>query len=821
MKLRIVSGFLVLIILIGLGVFLFHNERKPLSLAKATMIGEATTGIIYVLDSRKWTEFPLPKGARALKMVTTADIPSSLTISPQDNFRYAIEYELVDEDGHGFQNHEHHFMATLKQYKDPRFDKPITTSFYLDNENVPSDASVFMLNLEGMKRIAYLRVRLKSKDPRIINVGFRSSVKEELAQSKQGYIWLRMEQNEKSMRAKGNIYPPELLFENEVRNLLSEQDKPLGPAGIPGKDYHSKTIYILREPSGDEIPPPIIPYGVYMNKVVHGVVPLPEGNHVVRLVFESAGLGNEPAIGSKIKIRWIGRSAEERVDYSVTWTGKATRWEHQLQGGMLDMSSMGSLIAHPYLINNKKTENISPSPLYVRTYVTQKGLPVQYKINHVRDVKTLFRINLSFVMPSQGKGVHTPKPRYMILDKHGVTLKEGALLLNPLPSNYDRNAVDPFNFNISTSTPYFFSLPDNVATIKFISEEPVLLDAYNRPENLIRELKVPEDLYQDDPTKIFQPSWFSLKPIDAGKLLLSNRSVLVIKQHQIPEDNLEVLKGNYDWEDFHPNGDWLGRNILTPLPFYGVPKKEALPNFFEKIEANKTISLNFCGDKGARVIEPNLIYMRSKSKSSLLSIDVDGKFFYKNLMTGTSGEMHLPALSVGRHSVKLVTDANETFYINKVILSRGGLLKRLVNKLDKELTFDFIKRSIVDDIISIRYYVPYGTLSRTTLSVQIDKPEEEKINALRSNTFFNRTFDVRPNPSERATILNNNDQRVEKGELFFIPLGEDVPPGKYRVHVKLIKGNPGYISISHIMPGDFEGRGVFMEPELRNVHYIQ
>lgn len=902
-------------ILLTLLFWVFNVEAKELpNVEFLKRIEESNTSVVYVLDKKKWTEFPLPPGTSSIKIVTNVDLPAGITVKPTDSWNYAIEYQLIDKNGKVVKDKEFHFVATLKKYIDKRFSEPITASFYFNLTPVPSDAKVAVLNFEGTKDISSLRVRAKSMDPVIKNIILRISVNEAVAESKLSYLWLRMSSEQKTMIATGNIYPQELLLENEIHNLMTIQKKPLGPAGIPGRDYISRTLYVSKELEAEEIPPPIMPSGVFIDEVVHGVIPIPEGNHMLRLKITSAGFGKDPSIGSKIHIRWIGRIAQERLAYDLNWDGTEISWEHVFKGGLLEITASGQLIARVYMVD-KKTEEITPLHLYVRTYISDKGLPIQYKINHIGNKPTLFRINLSFLMPPEGKGVKTPTVHYSLLDKKGRVLKTGILLVDSLhskiydlcllstepteiekhrvvigdnvliikkanrtyylgflkegkyteekikdkvlidqlhsktfdneierdkniinmvnslitslegqsPSNYDRVAYEPFEQRVSNSDAYFFSLPQEVTTIKFSSDQPLLLDAYNRPYDLIREIKVPEDSYFDDPTRYRQPDWYALKPIDDSNLILSNRSVLLTRQYKPAEENPELLEGNYEWKDYHPNGNWLGRNLLTPLEDLRLLREDALPNVYRAISTNKNVFVDFHSLSGTSVVEPNIAYTRLKTGISPLRIYIDGQLNYQGVIDGTSGEIRLPALKRGIHHIMVQSNeyTNTKFYVNYVPPSSGDMLKRLVNKLDtKELTFDYEKNDKMDELLSIRFYTPNGISTRSIIGVRVDAPQR-LIGPLHNLSFLNRQFNVRPNLHSAIFVLGADNQKVDEGEIFSIPLKEDLPPGKYQVHIYLVKGVTGYVSLSRIVPGNFEQRWIFVEPEIRNEHSLQ
>lgn len=903
--------FILICVFLAIITLLVWKFYAPLEQVKnpqlSARIAESKTSIVYVLDTKKWTTFPLPANVNSLKIITNADLPAGYVLKPNETIKYAIEYQLIDKNNKLVRQKEFNFVASLKQYSDKRFSEPITASFYLSLAQVPSDPKVAMLNFQGEKNIVAFRVRAKRMHPIIKNIVIRISVNEELPARKLEYLWLRMDPEQKIMSAQGNIYPQELLLEKEIHNLLRIQARPLGPTGTPGKDYHSRILYVSKELEA-EIPPLIFPYGVFIDEVIYGVIPIPEGKHLLRLNIGSTGIGKEPKKGSQIQIRWIGRTAQERLNFNLVWRGKDISWEHVIEGGLLEISSSGQLIARAYLLN-KKTEEITPLPLYVRTYSSDKNLPIAYKINHVQGKPTLFRINLSFLLPLLGEYVQKPKINYFLLDKKGKVINTGALIINSLhtklydlyllsrnptesekqdviygkkifvikhnksqyiigflksgnyteeklfdkklierfnnttfegdierdkdllneinkiisslggyvPSNYDRVAYESAEHRVSNLDSYFFSLPEEVDTIKFLSDHPVLLDAYNRPYDLIREIKVPEDSYLEDPNRYRQPAWFPLKPINYKKLLSTNRSVLITRQYRPAEEDPELLKGNYQWQDYHPDGKWLGRNLLTTVKNRTDLRQEAVANIYKDVPTNERFVTQLQGIVGEHVIEPNIAYIRHQSKSVPLNIYLADQLLYQGIISTMSGEIRLPPLKIGEHHfmIKCNGCADSIFTINNISPASSDRIKRLLNRFNtKELSFDYEKNSPLEEVLSIRFHAPYGTTTRSIIGVRVDGPTHLFTGPMHSLSFLDRKFDIRPNPNGPISLMGTPDNKVDNGEIFSIPLGEDILPGKYRVHIYLLKGSTGYVSLTRIIPGNFEQRRIFVEPEI-------
>ncbi|WP_133130601.1 hypothetical protein [Legionella yabuuchiae] len=818
------KGLFLILILLAIGVGWFLNlDTKPADPIIQTRLDEAESSILYTLTSNAWLEFQLPPNTESVKLVTNADLLAHLDITPQDNWPYAIEYQLINWDGENIETNIHYFKATVKYYHDPRFSKPVTSSFYLSPKFIPSDGKLIRLNFRHNQPIKTIRMRLLEKSPIIQQVNVRVYARQPVPDYEYPMRWYRLNQEQKEKVAKGSLFPPHLLSEQEVRNLLSETFQPIAPSGIKGSDYIARNLYTIEHETFDEVTEPVLPKGVFVDRVVHGVIPLPKGENRIQLDFETAELGSPPPLNSKILIRWQDRTAFEFQQFAVTWKGKPIRWDHVFPPGQLTIMAAGQLVVRAYELGAKPLE-ITPEPLYLRTYVSRLQEPVSYRINHIRHQPTLFRIDVRLLLPDDSAPFYQTQVDYSLLDKQGKTIKSGSLTINPAEekewlSQYERVAKEPIQTRVSSLVSYFFVLQPEVTEIKFSSHNPVLLRAYNRPYHMTRTIKVPEAYYFLDAPDLRQPAWFSLNPIQNDQLLLNNQSVLLTTQIEPPEVNWAVLVQNYFWEDFHPIGNWFGRLILTPIDDYVSLREEALASVFQAVPTNTVFSLTLNGFLDKPSVDPRLVYIRKNTFTGSFSLSVDGRLHYKGLLTGEAGEILLPPLSQGKHAFEIRSEDNAAFFMNHTSTSKGNVLKRLVNYLGRQaLEFHYEKLSRGKETLSLRYYVPYGTTKRSKVAVEIEAPQEQK-SPLRHWSLLKRVFDIEPNLQAKVPVLNTPAQTVDKGRLLTIPLGEDVKPGTYTVRVTLLEGEPGYVLVSRLLPGESGKKRIFIEPRLRDVKF--
>jgi len=60
------------------------------------------------------------------------------------------------------------------------------------------------------------------------------------------------------------------------------------------------------------------------------------------------------------------------------------------------------------------------------------------------------------------------------------------------------------------------------------------------------------------------------------------------------------------------------------------------------------------------------------------------------------------------------------------------------------------------------------------------------------------------------------EKPLDGGQLIAIPLGGDLPGGRYRIRFQLEKDAEVYLSLARLTPGSFEQRNLVSESEVRD-----
>ncbi len=286
-------------------------------------------------------------------------------------------------------------------------------------------------------------------------------------------------------------------------------------------------------------------------------------------------------------------------------------------------------------------------------------------------------------------------------------------------------------------------------------------------------------------------------------------------QPRPPEVAPELVAGLYEWESFRPEGDWLGREILVPRDSPVPPRRRALGSLFQAVPNGRPLQLQFAAD-GRRTVRPRLVYLRDREGPLPLTLSVDGAPVYSGRVRSRRGIIELPALPPGGHAIKVDAGGSGRFLINHAA-PRGRLwIKRLASRLRPgRVSFFYRKTTTNDEVLSLRFHPRYGHRERLRLEVAI-RARPGHAGPHPYLTLTNRVYDIRVDNTEALPVLGTRNEYVSAGHPFFVRLGSDIPPGRYRVDVRLVDGPAGYVVMSKTTPGERARRTIYSEAAAGN-----
>ncbi len=592
----------------------------------ATTIVDMRTSITFTIGSTSWTSFELPPNCSMLKILTNANlrteeldaITAGTTINEWD---YALKYRFVDEAGENIARGEYHFRSRIPAYRDPTSRLPFAAANYDDPRFVPASMRQMLYSLRQLpRRAGKLQLRLIRVNPSVADVGVRVYCQFERTEKHLDQSWLRLSQTTKERLARTSVYGPQLLSDAEKRNLLASKWTPLAPAGVGGVDYFQRTMHTREVVTGEEIRAGNIPAGLLIDENLHGTIPLPEQSGRVRLQFLPAS-STEPTTSPTVLVHYYRRHPFKRERHRVVIANFSEKFERDANGGLLEIESSQRLIVRAFWradADNEETE-VTPDGLKLQHYLIDDAGAVEFAISHVDHQATPFRFSLRSLSSSSEHAADAvaDKPRveaeWQMIDRDGTVIDSGVITSDVENSLYDRLTRSDGEFNVSEPANYFSRIPDRVARFRVRSLGwPVLVAAFTRPHDLIKVTRVPEDYSNFHRAENHHRTWYRIRAANHALLANQERIKLISLQPRPPRPDPELLAGHYKWQEFHPDGEWIGRFALisrnSSLPFR---PQAALATFCE-LSDEQTDRLQFVCPPGSTYCTPKIIYQTSE-----------------------------------------------------------------------------------------------------------------------------------------------------------------------------------------------------------------
>ncbi len=770
----------------------------------------ALPSVAYVVPKDKWLEFPVNAYDDLVRVISNVNVSPRFMGFPETTWEYALRYQIVDTQGKIIEDKRYHHRARLALFEDKQ-QRIHTSTFYLDQDQVPTSGRILLLNLTGMGNVAKIRLKVEYSDPSIGSIVARLYQRESLTQEALRSEWRRLSERQQQNLARASVYGPELLRDFETQNLLRRRWRPQGPLGVQDKDYQRRRLYVLEEPQGEPVDEYIVPSGLYVSEHVTGVIGIPAPGG--RVTLEASNASDISSHGRHVFVEWFGRSGRERRSLSFPVDGDSLSVD--LQKGVLQIRSYSPVVIRAYLYTGDESQEITPAPNTLRVYTVGDRLPLEFSISHVRKQPTPFRLDLRLPLIEH---INPVDVTYSMLDQAGEVIESGTLTAQANSSEYDwlRDYQPPSN--ISEAARYYFNLDARVHRIRLTAPSPVLVAAYTRPDDLIHRTRVPSDYRIGESDDDRQPTWFVIRPVQHDQLRKSFRSFLLSVQPRPPEVDPEVVAGRYKWESYRPEGIWHGRYLLSPVEELTNVREQARSTTFRELNPGREVELNISGRPNDRRVTPTLLYIREHDIPQSISLRIDGRIVYEGAITGYRGIIKLPAVTSGVHNVSINASDDTQWMISHAGAGYQGYQLRLSQQVgDKPLHFFYEKVDIAPEVLSVQIQSNDHDQALPT-KMRIKIAGERRVGGpFQSWTLTDREFEITPDPSDSVVVFGTKDELLNKTATLFVPIGDDFPLGRYRIELELMKGPASYVTLYRIIPGEYSEHQFFTENILDDV----
>jgi hypothetical protein len=777
---------------------------------------DANTSVIYPLDAEEWTHFPFSNPPSAVRIVSHADVPAETLEVPDTRWRYAVAVQVLGRSGAVIRETVQHFRTRVIAYRDTNTGEAFTATAYADGTVVPTAADAVALDLSDLEQPTAIRARIASTDPGIRSVALRVYERQPATERRLSVGWQRLSAEDRAYLAQGNVFPPERLSADERINALRNRWTPIGPSGVEGRDYRAQTLYALGGIKQPRIEPQALPPGVYADAHHRVTIPLPEQGGRIRLAIQPVG----DIRRGELAVNWYGQGLAERSSHSFAWnqpeispeTSPETSVEATFGGGLLEIASDQPVTLRAYLQGGETEEEITQVGDQVRTFSILPDQDLTYPVLHVGDEPTPFRISFRCLcFDVEGLLIHRPDIRFKLVDNRGVVLEEGVVPLAPQPSLYDHPAGDLTGL-VSDPVSVHFNLPPGTSRLILSAGAPVLATASSHPPGTEREFLVPEDSFAPHADAGRRATWFSVRPENWENLVSANRAVMITVPQRPPEVDPEIAAGLYEWEQFTPEGSWLARDLLVPRNS-SPARQQALSAIYTPIPTDETVALVFTLPVQVPTVQPELIYLRQGTGPLTIRGTVDGRELFRQTVGATRGTIPLPAFAAGRHDIRITTSQAAEILINQVAPGPGSVIRRRALRLAAgETWFEIEKKSADPEIVAAHLFPQSGGEQRQIVRVAIEGGEQT-IGPLEDWTIRQREYSVRIGPEEPDVRVLGAEQTVGPERTLFLPLGSDLPAGRYRLRFTLPHGPEAYLALTRTTPGLEARREVLQERE--------
>lgn len=808
-----------------------RNSSQPMTVSRA-----------YLLQQEKQLIFPITPGAKQLKIISNASLPmptntalplatrsQSEEVGDEMQCGYALEYALTRE-GEVLRSGVYHFLTTLTLTPDSSGTLR-AQAFFDENSLLPMDSRILDIDLHGLPREAFpeaIQFRLHNMNEPCTGAVLRIYAGTEASEQQLSFLWERLNQSQREKYAQGNVYPAAFLTPEESTNALRIQFDPLAPNGIAGRDYTVQSLHLLQE-NTEAAPVPELDSELSSDDLLRAdqqlrlTIPLPEQGARLKLLFTPA---DKHASGhtdeqnkrqnSLIKVRWYGLQSNERRQWSLPWQNGQAVLEDFFASGLLEV-----IADLPIQAKVQDLVHESPytwTPLHSRMFLHGKGQPAIFKIQYLDKQATPFRCTFRRIFPQGGSQENPQRDdpsqekeqqiSYSLLDKESRELRSGTLTLHFTGSAYDLIEDRYPELLLSEPQRRFFLLPPKVDRVVFSAQEDVLIAGANRPPNIPKRIRVPDDyLRKKEPGKRLW-TWFPVLPDQGETKQRENEeteSFLVTLQARPPEDNEAVQAGQYLWESYRPAKDWAGHYLLEPREVGSAVRQEATDALFRVLPLNRAISINLKGKFPAAKIRPRMIFSKKDQGAATLRLSVDGGKAIELPLWGKQGILPLPPLATGKRTIRCTASTPVRLLLSNCVNQPSHLL-RFANKLTgKGLTFIYEKKTSDEELLSMRYSPGHAATSEIHAQLLSKRTGSGPFEQLSAD---HRVYLVRAAKEFPLLVLHRKEHAVAQGQRLFFRLGSDLPAGSYRLRIWENNRKPGYLQLYRVIPGRHSQRRI-------------
>ncbi|NQZ11880.1 MAG: hypothetical protein HRT35_32410, partial [Algicola sp.] len=631
---------------------------------------------VFWLDGQQLLVFDIPANAEQVRVQLTPTFDSatntandSTAVNTSSSSEYRVHYQLFNDTGVVTDEATRHYLLdqTLEvvepgQIPDRFFERPdgqgaqLTSGFFIDNRR---GEPVRRLTL-GLQQN---NLAVAGVVGNVGGVAVRVSVLERKNEQDLPILWQRMHRDKRLALMAENIYPAELVSEEQRRTALQYSWLPLGPEGIEGEEYKAATLFIKKL--------------------------------IVTSVDEHAVFTRNHMLASPKQVFTFFQTGELTVDTlsCEALDGVPLDWLELLEQDPQNPQTLsrrifiGADLDAPIKLEAKPVlYQIRTSALCQLRLIDQQGNPVDLPPK----VQRSYLVNpesLVFALAVQGKAVQPIRLDvrgllvnglavngigtqggidWQVQDKDGNNILSGNLDLLPVQDMFEALPISTNEEQLFSKHSTFILAP--AAGVKLVvqsADAQALVSVFTRPLNLSYKDDFDqgslhgkaEDILQGKSQRKAQelPQWFMLLPKGANRLKADGLTRLIYRQ-QRPKLPDVVEPGLSQWQALKSVDDpptyplFVGQSNAAKIDSVTVAANYQLIEGATVAGTEVGFSANFVVDRQAKTLSPKLVYVQPSPKVQKVQVSIDGKTF-DYWLGAQAGQITLPSINVGEHHI--------------------------------------------------------------------------------------------------------------------------------------------------------------------------
>ncbi len=830
-----------------IGVYLFatatarqyHIDSQDVNQKKSNRV--STT----LLSDNQWSEFYVPSDAVSVRLMTNAalrdtELPQESQTDPRSGWRYSVEYQLLDFSGNVIDESTYHLRSGIRELIDADTGELIDPLVFGKTSMIATQTRFIQIPIsaEGV-RPSRVRIRAGERDPEVVEIVARVRTRHERPHYKQRATWRQISTKTRKNLARFCVFDHKFLTSSERASLLRWQWMKAPPVEA-GTIRH---LYFFGDVDDQEVSKETKRLGTFLEPGWRSTIAIPQNQGELRLTIERTDQAATRPL--YVTGNWFDSQGNPPVRFLHAVSENQLVIERSYEGGILELESSEPICFRSYWKNlaaETTVINDEGKPLQIgeeieltktagekslRVYLTDQA-GIRFPVSHFGDQPTPFRLSVrlgygnaflseenlardrdKFEQPEGWNDVR--ELRWEYLDDDGNQIDHGTMEITPEISPYDRIWKHTVPYPISEKVAFYFSVPPAASTLRLESDEPFLVNASVRPQNVPWLTRVPEDQQPYERQNRRTRKWFGLKPNLHNNLIADNRSFMLSSQSRtgiidLDADAEEALDLDaFTWHRYEPRGDWIGRQILVPSDDDSPIKRRAMHAWFFEAAANQTHVVN------EYEFETNddyrLTYISTAKRPGELRVWRDGRLIQEESLVSSRGQVKLDLKRTDETSrIRFECDKSiRLFFSGAKIEGVQRYLKRTACRLqDGQLEFKYTKASAEAETLTLSIYREQDVAERCKLGVNIILPEDSSrlrhTGPVEHLTVLHRIYDLKAQQQQRA-VLFGSDTPLDVEHKCFLQLGEDLPPGEYTIRTHRIDGNRrGFVLLHQLRP---------------------